>query len=108
MVTRSVIESVRVYLQAVNGSGIPVSFGVIFGSQARGTANEQSDIDLLVISPHFDGKKDRSLVSLLWRLTVCNDHRLEPIAVGEREWREDDSRAIVEIARREGQIVEVG
>jgi predicted nucleotidyltransferase len=99
---------VRVYLQAVNGSGIPVSFGVIFGSHTRGTANEQSDIDLLVISPRFDGKKDRSLVSLLWRLTVRNDHRLEPIAVGEREWREDDSRPIVEIARREGQVVEVG
>ena len=60
MVTRSVIESVQLYLRKVNENGIPVSFGVLFGSQARGTADEQSDIDLLVISQHFDGKKDRT------------------------------------------------
>lgn len=107
MVARSVVEAVRVYLRTVQENGIPVSFGVVFGSQTRGTADEQSDIDLLVVSPHFDGKKDRRETSLLWRLTVGTDTRVEPIAVGTREWKEDDSRAIVEIARREGQIIEV-
>jgi predicted nucleotidyltransferase len=107
MVARSVLESVRVYLNKVSESGIPVSFGVIFGSQARGTADDQSDIDLLVVSRNFDGIKDRHETSLLWQLTVDTDSRVEPIPVGEREWLEDDSRAIVEIARREGQIVSV-
>jgi predicted nucleotidyltransferase len=107
MVARSVIDSIRTYLRKVNENGIPVSFGVLFGSQARGTADEQSDIDLLVVSRHFDGKKDRRETSLLWRLTVDTDSRVEPIPVGEREWIEDDSRAIVEIARREGQVVTV-
>jgi predicted nucleotidyltransferase len=81
--------------------------GVLFGSQVKGTANEQSDIDVLVVSPHFDGRKEYADVSKLWRLTARSDNRVEPIPVGEREWKEDDSRAIVEIARREGQIVEV-
>ena len=107
MVARSVVETVRMYLHTVNDNGIPISFGVVFGSQARGTAHEQSDIDLLVVSPHFDGRKDHRETSLLWHLTVDTDTRIEPIPVGEREWKEDDSRAIVEIARREGQIVEV-
>lgn len=107
MAERSVVETVRGYLRTVHANGIPVSFGVLFGSQARGTADEQSDIDLLVVSPHFDGKKDKRETSLLWRLTVGTDTRVEPIPVGAREWEDDDSRAIVEIARREGQIVEV-
>ena len=107
MVARSVIDSIKTYLRKVNENGIPVSFGVLFGSQARGTADEQSDIDLLVVSQHFDGKKDRRETSLLWQLTVDTDSRVEPIPVGEREWIEDDSRAIVEIARREGQVVTV-
>jgi predicted nucleotidyltransferase len=107
MVSRSILETVRIYLRTVNANGIPVSFGVLFGSQARGTADAQSDIDLLVVSSHFDGKKDRRETSLLWRLTVDTDTRMEPVPVGEREWKEDDSRAILEIARREGHIVEV-
>jgi predicted nucleotidyltransferase len=107
MVARSVIESVRIYLRKVNENGIPVSFGVLFGSHARGTSDDQSDIDLLVVSQHFDGKKDKRETSLLWQLTVDTDSRVEPIPVGEREWLDDDSRAIVEIARREGQIVKV-
>jgi len=107
MVAQSVIDSVRFYLRLVGENGIPVSFGVLFGSQAKGTANEESDIDLLVVSPHFDGRKEYSEVSKLWRLTARSDNRVEPIPVGEREWKEDDSRAIVEIARREGQIIEV-
>jgi predicted nucleotidyltransferase len=107
MVARSVVDSVRSYLRTVGESGIPVSFGVVFGSQARGTATEESDIDLCVVSPKFDGPKDRHNLSLLWRLTARNFHRVEPIPVGEREWKEDDTRAIIEIARREGQIIEV-
>jgi len=107
MVASTIIESVRMYLRAVRENGIPVSFGVLFGSQARGAADESSDIDLVVVSSHFDGKKDFEEVNKLWELTVDTDNRVEPIPVGEREWKEDDSRAIVEIARREGQIVEV-
>jgi predicted nucleotidyltransferase len=75
MVTRSVIETARYYLRIVRENGIPVSFGVLFGSQARGTAKEDSDIDLLVVSPHFDGKKDFNEVDALWRLTARTDTR---------------------------------
>ncbi|MDD5673242.1 MAG: nucleotidyltransferase domain-containing protein [Chitinivibrionales bacterium] len=107
MVAVTVVESARMYLRAVGLNGIPVSFGVLFGSQARGTADDQSDIDLLVVSPRFDGKKDRRETSLLWRLTIDTDTRIEPVPVGEIEWEKDDSRAIVEIARREGHIIRV-
>ena len=107
MVARSVVETVRWYLQAVQKNGIPVTFGVLFGSQARGTTDESSDIDVIVVSPHFDGRKNFDEVNKLWELTVSTDTRVEPIPVGEREWMEDDSRAIIEIARREGTIVDL-
>jgi hypothetical protein len=67
-----------------------------------------SDIDLLVVSSHFDGKINHEDVNRLWRLTAHTDSRVEPIPVGEKEWKEDDYRAIVEIARTEGQVVTVG
>jgi uncharacterized protein len=105
MVDEAVVKAVQTYLQAVRGQGLAVRFGVVFGSQATGQANEWSDIDVLVVSPHFDLERNRRDVDLLWRLAARTDSRIEPIPCGERQWEEDDSSAIVEIARREGQRV---
>jgi len=41
--------------------------------------------------PEFDGPYDRHQVDLLWALRASTDSRIEPIAVGERRWREDDA-----------------
>ncbi|MDP2981949.1 MAG: nucleotidyltransferase domain-containing protein [Candidatus Latescibacter sp.] len=40
---------------------------ILFGSQARGTADERSDADLLVIS-RFTGKRREILAELYWTL----------------------------------------
>ncbi len=86
---------------------MPVSFGVLFGSFAKGTSRSESDIDLLVVSPRFDGKKNREDVSLLWRNTLFADSRIVPLPVGLIEWQTDTGRPILEIARREGVVVPV-
>ena len=51
------------------------------------------------------GPYDRTRIDLLWTLRAQTDSRIEPIAVGERQWREDTASAIIEIARREGQEI---
>jgi hypothetical protein len=50
--------------------------------------------------------KDRSAVNLLWRVAARTDSRIEPIPCGSLQWRDDDSSAIIEIARREGEVLE--
>lgn len=105
MVAPEIVTSVRNYLHALADQGIETNFGVVFGSQAKGTAHRWSDIDLIVVSPRFDRPKRRRDVTRLWRLTAVTDCRIEPVPCGEREWVEDDSRAIIEIARREGVVV---
>lgn len=102
MVDESVVEGVRNYLRALEAHGMAVSFGVVFGSQAAGKAGSWSDIDLLVVSPQFDRQQGRAAVDWLWRIAGRTDSRIEPIPCGEKQWQEDDSSAIVEIARREG------
>ncbi|SNB44639.1 nucleotidyltransferase domain-containing protein [Geobacter sp. DSM 9736] len=106
MVEQSVLTSVRKYLAALSAQGIVVERAVIFGSQARGQADEWSDIDLLVVSPQFDDMKDRSEINRLWRIAARVDSRIEPIPCGSRQWRDDDSSAIIEIARKEGKVLE--
>jgi predicted nucleotidyltransferase len=105
MVDPIIIESVRNYLKNVQKEGIVVRFGVVFGSQVTGQADHLSDIDLLVVSPRFDGSRDRRDIDLMWRLAARTDSRIEPIPCGERQWKEDVSSAVVEIARREGETI---
>lgn len=105
MVDQSIVKSVRNYLKTLNSVGITVRFGIVFGSQVTGRMDRWSDIDLLVVSPRFDGPRNRQDIDLLWRVAARADSRIEPIPCGERQWGEDVSSAIVEIARREGETI---
>ncbi|MBF0135630.1 MAG: nucleotidyltransferase domain-containing protein [Magnetococcus sp. DMHC-1] len=105
MVDSAIGTSVEHYLTELIRRGLPVEFGVLFGSHARGTPHKWSDIDLVVVSPQFDQKRLRSDINLLWHTATTTDSRIEPIAVGSRQWIEDDGIPIIEIARREGKII---
>ena len=106
MLDPSVVKTVQAYIQAIRSSGIEPKFVIVFGSWAKGCADEWSDIDVVVVSSRFDQGIRRSDVDLLWRLAARTDSRIEPVPCGERQWAEDDSSAILEIARREGKCVE--
>lgn len=105
MVDKVIIDSVQNYLQAVCKKGVPVSYGVLFGSYARGQQREWSDIDLLVVSPRYDRKWTHKDWAKLWRVAAHTDVRIEPIPVGEKQYKDDDSSLIIEVARREGKII---
>lgn len=102
MVAESVIGVISRYLQAVEEHGIPVSFGVLYGSYAKERADEWSDIDLVVVSPSFDPIATRENRRALAGIAYEVDLRIEPVPCGERQWVEDDERIIIEVARREG------
>jgi len=106
MLEKSVLTAVTKYINAIKAQGIEVERAVVFGSQTNGHAHAWSDIDLLVVSPIFDDMKDRSGINILWRVAARVDSRIEPIPCGSRQWREDDSSALIEIARRDGEVLE--
>jgi predicted nucleotidyltransferase len=105
MVAQDIVGVVQNYLRTVAEKGIPVRYGVLFGSYVKGKEHKWSDIDLLVVSPLYDKKRTYKQASKLWRIAAQTDSRIEPIPVGERQYQEDDSSVIIEVARREGQII---
>ena len=105
MANRRIVKSVKDYLKAVTLKGIPVKYGVLFGSYARGQEHEWSDIDLLVVSPRYDKKWTHKDWAKLWVIAAHTDVRIEPIPVGEKQFKEDDSSVIIEVARQEGKII---
>jgi len=102
MAEESVIISVRKYLNELLRIGVPVRFGIMFGSHARKNTHRWSDIDLLVISSLYDESCSREDINLLWRTAARTDNRIEPVPVGLNCWETDDGSTIIEIARREG------
>lgn len=105
MAEPAIVRAVQDYLAALRRRGISATRSVLFGSCARGEAGPDSDVDILVIAPEFDGPPDWTYVDLLWALRSRTDSRIEPIPVGERQWREDQASAIIELARREGEEI---
>ena len=102
MADRAIVTAVENYLAEVRRAGIRVSKAIVFGSHARNEASSDSDIDVIVIAPEFDGQPDWANIAILWRLRARTDRRIEPLAVGERQWEESDDNPIIETARREG------
>ena len=105
MVAESIINVVKDYLRQLRQEGVPVCFGVLFGSQVTGDIHAESDIDLVVVSPLFDTNRTHETVGQLWCIASCIDAPIEPIACGERQWLEDDVTPILEVARMEGMII---
>lgn len=92
-------------MQAACVAGIDTHRVVLFGSYARGMAHGWSDIDIVVIAPQLDNPADWRLADELWELRAYTDSRIEPTPCGVREWKTDDTRLMLEIARREGVII---
>ena len=101
MAEESIENSIKTYLKYLANNGIPDPVGILFGSHAKGTNHGNSDIDLVVISSKYDRDKKWMDKEFLFITTARTCSSTEPIPCGVKEWIEDDSRAIIEIARRE-------
>jgi len=105
MAQESIVKSVRKYLNELKRLGVPVKFGILFGSYARKDTHKWSDIDLLIVSSRYDESYNREDINLLWRTAARTDNRIEPVPVGLHRWETDDESTIIETARREGILV---
>ncbi|MBI5358583.1 nucleotidyltransferase domain-containing protein [Candidatus Amesbacteria bacterium] len=74
------------YLELVNMK-YPVQNAYLFGSYAKGTWHEGSDIDVCVVSPAF-GKDYFDEESLLRRDTFKVDSRISPVAFNPADFAE--------------------
>ncbi len=67
----------------------PGSKIIIFGSRARGEGDEESDIDILILTP---GKTDRrgrkNIIHFIFELNLRTGANISPIICSEKEWEE--------------------
>jgi predicted nucleotidyltransferase len=52
---KDIIEKVQLFIQEIILLGVPIDKAILFGSYAKNTFNLDSDIDLALVSPKFNG-----------------------------------------------------
>ncbi len=84
--------SIERYIETLRRNGIAPQKVYLYGSYAKGTATEDSDIDLAVISDDLSGdsfEDDLALMHLTWNV----DTRIEPRSFRPEEFTPDDPEA---------------
>jgi len=71
---------------------------ILYGSHANGTAREDSDIDVVVVSPSFSGKSYWERIDLLTEAIYRVLAPIEASAFTPEEW-ESDKSLMVDFAR---------
>jgi predicted nucleotidyltransferase len=107
VVDQRIIETVQEYVRRLRAGGLPVSRTILFGSRARGGGEEDSDIDLLLLSPAFEDLTWRQ-EGKAWKIAASVDWRLEPVLCGEALFEDNDWHPLIDVAKREGVVLPVG
>lgn len=94
---RPIDNIVRAYLNELQKQGIRVERAYLFGSQARGDAHPDSDIDLLVISLDFEEMPVTAQWRAFGKAALALMQPVEPLAFSPRE--------VEECMEREGNFI---
>ena len=100
---KDVLDILSRFRAALELRKIHVERLVLFGSWAKGTAREFSDIDVVVVSPDFDGKDLWSRAKLLGAAAYQVFEPIEAVALTPQEW-EGKTSTICELAK-DGEVL---
>ena len=87
----AVLSTIREFRRELEAVGIQVERLILFGSHADGTAREDSDIDLIVISPSFSDKSYWERIEILSDAIYKVFSPIEASAFTPEEWESDKS-----------------
>ncbi len=107
MAEEKLIETIEYFRNQLLFEGIRISKIILFGFQAAGTANENSDIDIVVVSEDFAGKAVSERVKLLNKADARTIKKfmvpLDVILMSEKDLESETS--IIASYARKGKII---
>jgi predicted nucleotidyltransferase len=92
------------YREALEHS-VRVEALVLFGSYARGDAREDSDIDVLVVSPDFDPKQPLRDLRTVSAATIGVDFAISPLPIPSSQYHEHHRPSLLDVVRKEGKVI---
>ena len=101
MAQDEVIKILHKYISLLGASGIPVAKAYLYGSYARNEANDDSDIDIMLVSEIFDQEGDK-IRAKAWLATEKIDVRIEPYMIGLQKFLSDEVSPLLQQVKQEG------
>lgn len=95
---KKIKKIIKNYTDLLQKDGWPIQKVILFGSYAKGNANQYSDIDICLVSPKF-GKDYIEETQYLHKKIWQTDSRLEPVAFNPRDFAEDENPFVWEIKK---------
>jgi len=68
-----ILKITRKYVKRLKDKAIPIKTVILFGSQARGTAGKESDIDLLVVVEKIDKNIRETIIDEAYNMSLEDD-----------------------------------
>ncbi len=93
-INKDILNSVNEYIEEIK-KHYNVTAIILFGSYAKGTENEDSDIDIAVVSDDFDDIYD--CMAVLMGMTWDIDARIEPHPIKKKDYDEVSDYFVKEI-----------
>lgn len=88
---RAALKIISLLQRGIEARGVKVSIMILYGSFARGTYTDTSDIDVVVISEDFAGKDYWERIDLLSDVIYEVFAPIEAVAMTPEEWERGDS-----------------
>ncbi len=106
MVTKQVdiAEKIDDFIRRLRTS-LSVERVILFGSYAKGTAQEDSDIDVAVFSPDFEGLSSWECQEWISKASVGRAYRISPIGFPSSAYRNPLKRSFLREILRTGKVV---
>ena len=98
---RTVIELLKRYLKILIAEGILINKAYLYGSFSNNSANDRSDIDVLIVSDNFDNDNDEA-VGRIWYLTKKVNTKIEPFLVSTKRFYSEESSPLIQIVKQQG------
>ncbi len=105
MAKEEIIAIIKDYIDLLNTEGLSVQKAFLFGSHLTGVATNSSDIDVMIVSDKFD-ETDDIAIGKMWRLTRKINTKIEPLLIGMKKFREDNTSPLLSIIKMNGLEIE--
>ncbi len=98
MSKREVIELLKRYIFLLRSEGINVDKAFLYGSYLSNTANDESDIDIMIVTEN----EDDYLTGKIWSLTRKINTKIEPYLVDKARFYENVNSPLIDLVKNTG------
>jgi len=98
MAKREIVEILKKYIFILRSEGITIDKAYLYGSYLSNTANDDSDIDIMLVTEN----EDDYLTGKIWSLTRKVNSKIEPYLVGKVRFNDNVDSPLIDLVKRTG------